>query len=160
MSLFNPYVLLGIVLAIIGSFSSGYYKGGKAEKVAQELEIARLNAEARQKELALTTAVQTQATSLRRANNDAKAKIEKLRADLHTGAIRLRLPVKAAECPVQTAGDTPAPARDSVQTTAELDGKTAQALVSITDDGDKAIRQLNACIDAYSAVYQTLKGTK
>jgi prophage endopeptidase len=54
----------------------------------------------------------------------------------------------------------PSAPRDSVQTNAELDREVAKSLVAITDDGDKAIRQLNACIDAYNTVYQTLKETK
>jgi prophage endopeptidase len=70
--------------------------------------------------------------------------------------LRLRLSVKAPNCPVQATSDTPVASGDSVQTSAELDRETAKSLVAITDDGDKAIRQLNACIDAYNTVYQTL----
>jgi hypothetical protein len=50
MSIFNPYVLLGIILAVLGAFGGGYYKGGHDEVTRQQLEIAKLNAEARQKE--------------------------------------------------------------------------------------------------------------
>ena len=57
MSLFNPYVLLGIVLAVLSSFGGGYYKGKHDENTRQQLEIARLNEEARQKEQALASAV-------------------------------------------------------------------------------------------------------
>ena len=39
MSLFNPYVLLGIVLSILSAFGGGYYKGGHDETVRQQLEI-------------------------------------------------------------------------------------------------------------------------
>ena len=157
MSLFNPWVLLGILMAVVGAFGSGYYKGGEDENARQQLEIAALNAEARVKEQALITVVQTQSTKLQKANQDAKLAQQKRNADIDSGALRLRLPVKAPVCPVHTATDTPAESRDSVQTSAELDGETAKSLVAITDDGDKAIRQLNACIDAYTTVYETLK---
>ena len=50
MSIFNPYVLIAIVLSVIGAFGGGYYKGSKDEFNRQQLEIAKLNAEARQKE--------------------------------------------------------------------------------------------------------------
>ncbi len=157
MSIFNPYILLAVVLAVVGSFGGGYWKGSKDEVTRQQLEIAALNAAARQKEQALVAAVTTQATKLQKANQDAKLIAKERDAAIASGALKLRIPVKTPVCPVQTPGDPPAPAGDSVQTGAELDAKTAQSLVAITDDGDKAIRQLNACIDAYNAIYQTLR---
>ena len=156
MSLFNPWVLLGILMAVVGSFGGGYFKGSNDEVTRQQLEIAALNAEARVKEQALITVVQTQSTKLQKANQDAKLAQQKRNADIDSGALRLRLPVKAPNCPVQATPDAPIASGDSVQTSAELDRETAKSLVAITDDGDKAIRQLNACIDAYNTVYQTL----
>ena len=156
MSLFNPWVLLGILMAVVGSFGSGYLKGSNDEVTRQQLEIAALNAEAREKEKALITTIQTQSNKLQKANQDAKLAQQKRNADIDSGALKLRIPVQAPVCPVHTAPDAPATPRDSVQATAELDRETAKSLVAITDDGDKAIRQLNACIDAYNTVYQTL----
>lgn len=158
MSVFNPYVLLSIVLAILASFGGGYYKGGQDEFAKQQMEIARLNTEAREVERKMAEDANELATKLKKAEEDAKVQQNKLRADLNSGALKLRIPVKPPACPtVSATADAPAPAGDSVQTNAELDGKTAQALVSITDDGDKAIRQLNACIDAYNTVYQSMR---
>ena len=160
MSLFNPWVLLSILMAVLGAFGSGYYKGGEDENARQQAEIAALNAEARVKEQALITAIQTQSTKLQKANQDAKLAQKKRNADIDSGALRLRLPVKAPNCPVPASDDPPVASGDSVQTNAELDGETAKSLVAITDDGDKAIRQLNACIDAYTSVYQTLNKSR
>ena len=158
MSLFNPWVLLGILMAIVGSFGGGYLKGSDDELTRQQLEIAALNAEARVKEQALITVVQTQSIKLQKANQDAKLAQQKRNSDIESGALRLRLPVKAPVCPVHTASDAPVAPRDSVQATAELDPTIARSLVAITDKGDENTRQLNACIDAYNSVYQTLKG--
>lgn len=156
MSLFNPWVLLGIVLAVLGAGTSGYFKGSADEFDRQQLEIARLNEEARVKEQALVSAVQTQANQLVKAEQHAKTLSKKRNADIDSGALKLRIPVKTT-CPtIQATADAPAPSGDSVQATAELDREVAKTLIDITDDGDKAIRQLNACIDAYNAVYQTL----
>lgn len=157
MSLLNPGVWLGFLLALAAAFGTGYYKGEKAEQEAQALEIAKLNAEARQKEQALVSAVNTTATQLTKANNDAKIQIAKRDAAIASGAIKLRVPVKTT-CPVPATADAPVASGNSVQATAELDREIAKALVAITDDGDKNTRQLNACIDAYNAAYQTLKG--
>ena len=159
MSLFNPYVLFGCLLAFICSFVGGYVKGGHDEVVKQELVIAELNAQARQKEQALTSAVNAQANQLAKANQNAKLIQQKRNTDIDTGALKLRIPVQA-QCPVSTP-DNPAPASgNSAQATAELDRETAKSLVAITDQGDANTRQLNACIDAYNSAYQTLKGTK
>jgi hypothetical protein len=157
MSLFNPYVLLGIVLSILSAFGGGYFKGKHDEVVKQQLEIAALNAQARAKEQALISAVSTQASKLQKANYDAKLAAKERDTAIASGALKLRLPVKSPVCPVQTPGDPTPPPGDSVQAGAELDATTAQSLVAITDQGDANTRQLNACIDAYNAVYQTLR---
>ena len=156
MSILNPYVLLGIVLSILSAFGGGYWKGSKDEVTRQQLEIAKLNAEARQKEQALVTAVTIQATKLQKANQDAKLIAKERDAAIASGSLKLRVPVQT-KCAVPAAADTPAPAGDSVQTTAELDPAIARSLVAIAEQGDANTRQLNACIDAYNAAYQTLR---
>ena len=158
MSLFNPWVLLGIILFVTSSFLGGYYKGSEDEVLKQQAEIAKLNEESRQKEQALVSAVNKTATQLVKVNNEAKIQIAKRDAAIASGSLRLRLPIKAPDCPVPTSTDTTSPPRDSVQATAELDPAIARSLIAITDKGDENTRQLNACIDAYNSVYQTLKG--
>jgi len=159
MSLFNPYVLLGIILAILASFGGGYYKGGQDEFAKQQMEIARLNNEARAVEQKMAEEANDLALKLKKAENDAKLVTQKRNSDIDSGALKLRIPVKQAACPTLSASaDAPAPAGDSVQATAELDREVAKSLVAITDQGDANTRQLNACIDAYNTVYQTLKG--
>jgi len=158
MSLFNPAVWIGFLLSLAASFGFGYYKGGIDEYLKQQAEITRLNDEARQKEQALVTAVQTQATQLVKAEQNAKVLSQKRNTDIDSGALKLRIPVKTPTCPIQ-ATDNPTPASgDSIQATAELDREVAKSIVAITDQGDANTRQLNACIDAYNEAYQTLKG--
>jgi hypothetical protein len=159
MSLFNPYVLLGIILAILASFGGGYYKGGQDEFAKQQMEIAALNQKSRETEQKMAEEANDLAMKLKKAENNAKLAIQKRNSNIDSGALKLRIPVKAASCPTVSATDnTPAPAGDSIQATAELDRETAKSLVAITDQGDANTRQLNACIDAYNTVYQTLKG--
>ena len=155
MSLFNPYVLLGIVLAVLSSFGGGYWKGKHDEGVRQQVEIAALNAKARETEQRMGEVAQTYAQTLRKANNVAKAKEDKLRTDIASGERKLFIPVKAPECAVQAAGDAPAP-NGNTEARAELDGRVAQALVDLTSRGDQAIRNLNTCIDQYNQ----MKGMK
>jgi len=157
-SIFNPYVALVFVISLLASFGSGYYRGGEAQVEKQQAEIAKLNAEARVKEQALVAAVNNQTTQLVKAQNEAKVLSQKRNTDIDTGALKLRIPVKAPECPIPATNNPTPAARDSVQATAELDPTIARSLVAITDQGDANTRQLNACIEAYNTVYQTLKG--
>jgi len=156
MSLFNPWVMLALICAFLGVGAFSYSKGEDAEFDRQQIRIAKLNEESRQKEQALVSAVTTTATQLVKANNNAKLQTQKLHSALDAGTLRLRLPVKATSCPVHTASDTPIASGDSSQEGSELDATTAKTLIAITDYGDEAIRQLNACQDAYENVYQTL----
>jgi hypothetical protein len=158
MSLFNPWILLGLMLTLLSTFGGGYFKGKHDENSRQQIEIAMANQVAREKEQALVAAVNAQAGQLVKVNQNAKIEIAKRDAAIASGALKLRLPIKAPECPLSTPTDAPSAPRDSVQTNAELDPTIAQSLVAITDQGDANTRQLNACIDAYNAVYQTLKG--
>jgi hypothetical protein len=159
MSLFNPWVLLGILMAVLSAAGSGYYKGQHDENTRQQVEIAGLNAIARTKEAALTTAVTSTATALRTSNEKARQISKERDLAISSGALRLRLP-KATNCPIQTTSDTAVAARDSSQEGGELDATTAQTLIAITDDGDEAIRQLTSCQQAYESIYQTLKEMK
>jgi len=148
MSLFNPWVLLGIVLIVFGAGTSGYFKGSADEYERQQIEIARLNQQARETEQRMGEVAQTYAQTLRKANNVAKAKETKLRTDIASGERRLFIPVQAS-CPVSASADSTPPSGDT-ETRAELDRGVAQALVDLTSRGDQAIRSLNVCIDQYN----------
>jgi len=155
LSLFNPWVILGIVLTVLSSFSAGYYSGKQNEYEHQQIEIARLNEQSREAEQRLGEVAQTYAETLRKSNDVAKAKETKLRADIATGERKLFIPVKAPACSVLTPADTTVTSGNT-ETRAELDSGVAQALVDLTSRGDQAIRSLNACIDQY----EKMRGSK
>jgi hypothetical protein len=147
-SLLNPWVILGVILALLGSFGSGYWKGSSDEEAHQQIEIASLNQQAREAEQRLGEVAQTYAETLRKSNDVAKAKETKLRTDIATGERKLFIAVKAPACPVHTPADTTVTSGNT-ETRAELDSGVAQALIDLTSRGDQAIRSLNACIDQY-----------
>ena len=150
MSIFNPYVMLGALLAVLSAFATGYMKGESDEFARQQTEIAALNAKARDTEQAMAKVAQTYGETLRKANHVAKIKETRLRADISTGAFSLRIPVKTPQCvfPMPETA-TPASGSDAGTTSAELDRTTADALLAIAAEGDAAIRKLNTCIQAY-----------
>ena len=140
--------LLSGLLALLIAFGGGYFYGKSVEKDAQQAEVDRLNTEARAKEQALTVAVTTTADALRKTNEKAKLATKERDAAIDSGALRLRV---KATCPVPTAADpSPAAGDSGGAPSAELDRETAKALVAITDEGNRAIEKLNACITLYN----------
>ena len=156
MSLFNPWVLLGILMAVLGAFGSGYYKGGEDENTRQQVEIAALNAKARETEQNMANVANTYAETLRKSQNAARTKETKLRADVASGALRLSIPTQSSICP--TSVTTIAAGSDNGEARAELSGSTdvATDLLQIASEGDAAIRKLNSCIESY----ETLRNMK
>jgi len=140
--------LLSGLIALLLTFGGGYFYGKHVEAEAQQAEVDRLNTEARAKEQALATAVTTTADALRKTNEKAKLAAKERDAAIDSGALRLRL---KATCPVQAPSDSAPAAGDSGgETSADLDRETAKNLIALTEEGDRAIEKLNACITLYN----------
>jgi hypothetical protein len=140
--------LLSGLIALLLTFGGGYFYGKHVEREAQQAEVDKLNLEARAKEQALTVAVTTTADALRKTNEKAKQATQQRDAAIDSGALRLRV---KATCPVPAATDPSVAAGDSGGApSAELDREIAKALVTITDEGNRAIEKLNACITMYN----------
>ena len=155
MSLFNPWVLLSILIAIGSSFAGGFAKGKHDENVRQQIEIAALNAKARETEQNMAKVANTYADTLRKSQNVARSKETKLRADIATGNLRLSIPTQSSTvCPSTTA--TSASGSDGGEARTELSGSVSETLISIASEGDAAIRKLNTCIQSY----ETLRNMK
>ena len=152
--------LLSGLIALLLTFGGGYFYGKHVEAEAQQVEINKLNTQARIKEQALATAVTTTAEALRKTNEKAKTVTKERDAAIDSGALKLRVPVKTT-CPVYTPTDTPSPSGDNRgEASAELDREIAKALVAITDEGNRAIEKLNACISLYNQALESQKGIK
>ena len=150
--------LLSGLIALLLTFGGGYFYGKYVEREAQQVEVDRLNTEARAKEQALATAVTTTADALRKTNEKAKLATKQRDAAIDSGALKLRL---KATCPVPAATDTPSPSGDNRgEASAELDREIAKALIAITDEGNRAIEKLNACMDLYNKALESQKGMK
>jgi hypothetical protein len=155
MSIFNPWVIIGFVLAMLSAAAGGYSKGKHDEFAKQQLEIAALNAQARETEQNMAKVANTYADTLRKSQNVAKVKETKLRADIATGNLRLSIPTQSSTvCPSTTAAS--ASGSDSGEARTELSGSVSETLISIASEGDAAIRKLNTCIQSY----ETLRNMK
>jgi uncharacterized iron-regulated membrane protein len=150
--------LLGGLLVLVLVFGGGYCTGKHYEQEAQQAEVDRLNTEARAKEVALAAAVTTTANALRVSNEKAKTMAKQRDAAIDSGALRLRV---KATCPVSATADPSAAAGSGGgETRTELDPAFGKALFAITEEGDRAITKLNACIDLYNQAIESQKGLK
>ena len=122
----------------------------EAEHRARAEELLRVEAVSRAQEKAASDLLYAQTAQYLEDQNRAKLETDGLRADLRAARVRLSVPVTASSR--ETAGDS-SPAGGAVaEARAELVPAVADDLVAIAIDGDAAVRQLNACIDAYDGV--------
>jgi len=151
----NPWVILGAILVAVSVYFYGHHKGWDDRDIEMQAEIAVKNEEARVKEQELTKQLNDNSTKLLEANNAITEKQSSLDRAIRAG--RVRLP--STSC-VQTNGNPPVASGNSSQTGSESDTETLRLIAQIAADGDKAINQLNACIDAYQAVMEKVNGKR
>ena len=143
------------VLIAMGVYLYGHHKGWAERDAEMQAEIAVKNEEARAKEQELQKQLNTQTSQLLEANNAVSKKQSDLDRLINAG--RVRLP--SAGC-VQASPSAGAAPRDSAETSTESEREVLRLIAEITADGDRAINQLNACIDAYQKVKETINGQR
>jgi hypothetical protein len=151
----NPWVILGVLLALAGFYGYGHHKGWVERDAEMQAEIAVKNEESRTKEQELAKQLNDQSSKLLEANNAISEKQSSLDRAIRAG--RVRLP--STSC-VQTNGNPTPSSGNSSQAASESDTETLRLIAQIVADGDKAINQLNACIDAYQQVMEKANGSK
>lgn len=78
-----------------------------------------------------------------------EASIKALRASINNGSVRLSISTTKSRITTTENGEK----------RTELDQETANSLISITEDGDRAIRDLNQCVDTYNKVKEIYDGS-
>jgi hypothetical protein len=151
----NPWVILGAILVAVSVYFYGHHKGWDERDAEMQAEIATKNEESRVKEQELAKQLNEQSSKLLEANNAISEKQSSLDRAIRAG--RVRLP--STSC-VQTNGNPPVASGNSNQAASESDTETLRLIAQIAADGDKAINQLNACIDAYQAVMEKSNGKR
>ena len=163
-------ITLTLCAAVLTSVAALAYQIGhhRGESAAQTEALVRETELNTRHSLALQQATERERSTERQLGTDlsdlqtrhnqdasyAKQIRERTAAAVRTGAVRLSIP--ALSCVADpgapaSPGAGPAPG-DRHQARAQLAPEIGLALTAIGDDGDDAIRQLNACIDAYNAV--------
>ena len=151
----NPWMILGAIFVAVSVYFYGHHKGWDERDAEMQAEIAVKNEESRVKEQELTKQLTENSTKLMEANNAITEKQSSLDRAIRAG--RVRLP--STSC-VQTNGNPPVASGNSNQAASESDTETLRLIAQIAADGDRAINQLNACIDAYQAVMEKSNGKR
>ena len=151
----NPWMILGAIFVAVSVYFYGHHRGWDERDAEMQAEIATKNEESRTKEQELAKQLNDQSSKLLEANNAISEKQSSLDRAIRAG--RVRLP--STSC-VQTNGNPPVASGNSNQAASESDTETLRLIAQIAADGDKAINQLNACIDAYQAVMEKSNGKR
>jgi len=147
-SLFNPWLIIGAICALLGVYFYGHHEGYQERVAEDQAEIIRLNSEARAKEDELNRKLVQTGIALRKARDDIKTKQTSINARIDSGELRL-----PTSCPVQT---NPGAPNDAGANGTQSDKQALKDIVAIAADGDAAIVSLNTCISQYNQVRDTV----
>ncbi len=156
--------ILATLLVIFGIYRYGFSSGWDKRDAEMQAEIARLNEESRAKEQKLAQDLNNTSSQLREANDVVTKKQTDLDAAIRAGRVRLN----SSSC-LQAASNSTSPARDSQEAGSKPNGQanssideqerqTLAAIAEIIAQGDRNTAQLNACIDAYQKIRETING--
>lgn len=138
----NPWMILGSISVVVTAYFYGHHVGYVLKETEDALVIAQKNSEmVKQKD--------------EQDAKDANTKQEfetKLSSVL---ASRPRLFVNTT-----TKGGCSTTSSNNGQERAELNGQTVEDLIRLVAEGDRAIIELNSCIDRYNQVKETLSGQR
>ncbi|MFV7438923.1 MULTISPECIES: lysis system i-spanin subunit Rz [Pseudomonas] len=136
------YLIAGLLACGVVMYA-GWQKierqAAQLDRAVGKIETLEAAAESRRNTIKLLADLDTQHTQERERANQTNAS---LRADVAAG--KRRLSVLATSC---AAGSATAPGLGHAEARAELDPAAAERIVAIANDGDDAIRQLNALQD-------------
>jgi len=151
----NPWLIIGVLVALGSFYSYGHHKGWVERDAEMQSEIAQKNEEARAKEQELTKQLNDNSTKLQEANNAISEKQTSLDRAIRAGSLRL----KTTSC-LQTSSSPTPPNGNSNQEGSESDRQTLAAIAEIIAQGDRNTAQLNACIDSYNKVMESVNGKR
>lgn len=160
----NPWMIIGAICVVLGTYKYGTHTGYKERDAEMQAEIARLNEESRAKEQKLAQDLNQTSSQLKEANDVVTQKQNSLDAAIRAGRVRLN----SSSC-VQAATSAASATRDSQEAGSKSNGQanpsideqeraTLAAIAEIIAQGDRNTAQLNACIDAYQKIRETING--
>ena len=137
----NPNLILSAVIAGLAAYFYGHHVGYVEKETEDQLEIARLNG-----------VMNKQKDEQDVKDAETKQVFEDKLAATIASRPRLFVPISSSGCASAAANNG--------QARAELDGQTVEDLIRLVAEGDRAIIELNSCIDRYNQVKETVNGQR
>ena len=155
-----PYLLLGLSIALFGTYRGGYHYGWADRDHDMKIAIAKKNEESRKTEQELNEQINQNATKLLEATNAINQKTSALAVANRAGKLRL-CPSSNVQAPTSSpvaSTDTKATSEPDrpTDTASDAERATIEAIAEIVAQGDKNTIALNACVDSYNDVRNLL----
>jgi hypothetical protein len=160
-----PWVIGGAAILVISTYFTGHHKGWTQRDAEMQVEIAKKNEESRAKEQEMVLTVNQKDEELRKANDVVNKKQTDLNRLIATGRVRLPAP-SCVQAPASTtvasgnSAEERAKPDEQANQPSDSERETLQLIAQIAADGDKAINQLNACIDSYNEMRKIVNGQR
>jgi len=160
-----PWVIGGAAILVVSTYFTGHHKGWTQRDAEMQVEIAKKNEESRAKEQEMVIAVNQKDEELRKANDVVNKKQTDLNRLIATGRVRLPAP-SCVQAPASTtvasgnSAEERAKPDEQANQPSDSERETLQLIAQIAADGDKAINQLNACIDSYNEMRKIVNGQR
>lgn len=135
----NPWMILGAIAVAFSAYFYGHHAGYAQKEAEDSALIAQKNDE------------------MRKAKDEQDAKDNEVKQEFETKLSGILSSRPRLYVPVTSKGGCAPTATNDGQARAELDGQTAEDLIRLVAEGDRAIIDLNSCIDRYEAIRNTLK---
>jgi hypothetical protein len=159
-----PYLLLGLSIALFGTYRGGYHYGWADRDHDMKIAIAKKNDEARLIEQNMGEKLNQQSLKLQEANDAINKKTTALAVANRAGKLRL-CPTSYVQAPTSApvaTTDTKATSEPDRPTDQPSDAEraTIDAIAEIVAQGDKNTAALNACVDSYNQMRDLLNVSK
>ena len=155
-----PYLLLGLSIALFGTYRGGYHYGWADRDHDMKIAIAKKNDEARLIEQNMGEKLNQQSAKLQEANDAINKKTTALAVANRAGKLRLCPPsnVQTTTNTAFTSSDSKATSQSDRPTNEPSDAEraTIDAIAEIVAQGDKNTVALNACVDSYNQMRDLL----
>ena len=138
----NPWMILGAIAVALSVYLYGHHAGYAKKEQEDRLLIAQKNSE------------------MNKLKDEQDVKDANTKQEFETKLSGILSSRPRLYVPVTSKGGCAPSAANNGQERAELDGQTVEDLIRLVAEGDRAIIDLNSCIDRYEAVRSTLNGQR
>jgi hypothetical protein len=135
----NPWVILGAIAVAFSVYLYGHHAGYAKKEQEDQLLIAKKNSE------------------MNKLKDEQDAKDANTKQEFETKLSGILSSRPRLYIPITSKGGCSTSTSNNDQARAELDGQTVEDLIKLVAEGDRAIIDLNSCIDRYEAIRSTLQ---